>query len=331
MICLGRKNIVATIAFVLSIASVMPCLAQLGEADKAATRAELAALYRPLVNHIYEDLKMKLTRAERRELDNAPLFLTLDEHPRAIFAVTQPRSKRRITMSVGTAIVLRMEIVAFIVPEHLLEPETPSWFQKYCMLVRKRNLKFADTGIGRDVPHPLKVMGLSPDSIDEAVSNQIQVFFESGLYYMLGHEMGHLIHNDKFLPRSGESKSDWESRRRRQEAAADSFAIDLMIRLRRPPIGALITFLAWMLESDNIEGLPVQRTHPITRRRFGIIAESILADIDRFKIPEGDRASLVEVCLLLRKLNELADSYPDMFREMDEAARHTNIANLRRR
>jgi hypothetical protein len=92
------------------------------------------------------------------------------------------------------------------------------------------------------------------------------------------HELGHVHHKHKPYHQisAGQAQA--------QEAEADQFAMRVLRRMRLPPMGMAVWFMAVSMRDPLIEGSPRQ-THPLTSSRLQAIAQDLRKRPDDFIEP----------------------------------------------
>lgn len=135
--------------------------------------------------------------------------------------------------------------------------------------------RWPDPFAGR--PHqPLAVLGVPLEAkTDERVQRDFQRLFGSAVVFLLGHELGHVLHRGR-VPATGDARMA----RVQEEIEADRFALELLRRIGDPPMGALPLFMVWShmasFSSDPGHAQEVDKaTHPTSASRLRAAAEQI--------------------------------------------------------
>lgn len=105
-----------------------------------------------------------------------------------------------------------------------------------------------------------------------------QDVFVSGVYFLLAHELAHLLYRH---PGNGNDVPREVSRR--NEAEADQFAARLLAQIGQPPVGMIFLFQAWSNFAPNRLDADYQQrvadmTHPIDSDRL----RSLAGAMDRY-------------------------------------------------
>lgn len=121
-----------------------------------------------------------------------------------------------------------------------------------------------------DLPPPLTALAVPPKAyeLDDYVDDVSQKTLKSALVFLLLHELGHVHHRHR--PYDQISAADAQ----KQEAEADLFAMQVLRRMRLPPLGMTVWFMAASMRDPLIEGSPSQ-THPLTSSRLRAIAAEL--------------------------------------------------------
>jgi hypothetical protein len=120
------------------------------------------------------------------------------------------------------------------------------------------------------LPAPLKALKV-PDkayTLDDFVDDVSQKILKSAMAFIFLHELGHIHHQhlsyDKISPAEAQA----------QEAEADLFAMQVLRRMRLPPMGMTVWFMAISMRDPLAPGSPRQK-HPLTSSRLNAIAEEL--------------------------------------------------------
>jgi hypothetical protein len=113
---------------------------------------------------------------------------------------------------------------------------------------------------------PLAALGV-PDNVqsDPDVESLFQKLFGDTMVFVMSHELGHIFHNHRANVSVAQS--------RLQESEADAFAVELMARMRSPPIG--VTFYFNMAAPFEC---PERSTHPMSGERIARLAATLRAN-----------------------------------------------------
>ena len=138
----------------------------------------------------------------------------------------------------------------------------------------------------RELPSPLKALDVPNEAykLDSFVDDVSQKTLKSALAFLMLHELGHVHHRH----RSYQDVSPAVAQA--QEAEADEFAMRVMRRMRLPPMGMTVWFMAVSMRDPLVENSPRQ-THPLTSSRLQAIAEDLRNRPDDF-IEPANRGTL---------------------------------------
>lgn len=131
-----------------------------------------------------------------------------------------------------------------------------------------------------DLQDPLATLRVPPDAYkrDSYVDDVSQKTLKSAVAFLLLHELGHIHHGHRPY---GEITAE---QAQTQEAEADAFAMRVLRRMRLPPMGMTVWFMAASLRDPLVEGSPRQ-THPLTSSRLQAIADDLRTSPDDFIEP----------------------------------------------
>lgn len=132
----------------------------------------------------------------------------------------------------------------------------------------------------RELSAPLKALNVPDEAykLDDFVDDVSQKTLKSALAFLVLHELGHVHHRHR--PYDEISSSQAQA----QEAEADRFAMRVLRRMRLPPMGMTVWFMAVSMRDPLIEGSPRQ-THPLTSSRLQAIAQDLRNRPDDFIEP----------------------------------------------
>lgn len=131
-----------------------------------------------------------------------------------------------------------------------------------------------------DLPDPLTALAV-PDQaykLDNFVDDVSQKTLKSALVFIMLHELGHVHHRHRPY---GEITA---RQAQAQEAEADRFAMRVLRRMRLPPMGVTLWFMAVSMRDPLVPGSPRQ-THPLTSSRLQAIAADLRRRPDDFIEP----------------------------------------------
>ncbi|PYV12684.1 MAG: hypothetical protein DMG07_16660, partial [Acidobacteria bacterium] len=163
-------------------------------------------------------------------------------------------------------------------------------------------LKYQKTGpSGRTFPPPLVALQIPADALrNPAVADLSLRFRNEAFAFVLAHELGHVLYRHQgYGPRVGRAQS------RRNEEAADRFALEIMRLTSTIPVGALLYFQASAYYQPNrgdfasdLEWetfLEREATHPVTGARLRALASLIRDSADDLVRLERNRAGGIQI------------------------------------
>jgi len=169
----------------------------------------------------------------------------------------------------------------------------------------------------RSVGNPLKAFGLSEGKalLDPKVDKISLGYLNSGIKFILAHEMGHIYYGD------GVSNT-LESSIAREERA-DAFAMDILAAAHVRPYGAVPLFSATRFNDPSLEHAPFG-THPLSQSRLKAIARRLRQTPEQFFSPQEDATAESERTTRLANALEgisVALSHEAFVHERDELIR----------
>ena len=221
---------------------------------------------------LYEDVAPYLTTSEAESLFQITLtFPYPDPEYKSQKVGPRPPDVFGFSMNLDTGVMrLPLEAIkffddlalAFAWYEHQQKDPTP--IAEYVVRLHAGN---APAGT------PLSVLNVPEDAWKQSayVDDVSQKTLKSGLTFLLLHELAHWHFNHQSYDEITHGAAQ------QQEAKADAFALDVMARMKTPPYGMVIWFLAtsWVT-SDRAT------THPLSSDRLVAIAESLEERPSRF-------------------------------------------------
>jgi hypothetical protein len=163
----------------------------------------------------------------------------------------------------------------------------------------------------RSQPHtPLDLLGIPANALeDPAVMTKTLAIFDSGMTFMLGHELGHIAHRHPHYSDTTAAAA------RANEAQADEFALSLMGKIAQPPLGAPFLFTMFShLQLELLESAPTraQFTHPLNADRIGNVARWLENHGDDFTRRSANRARAAsEMKALIASLSRITNGLGD--------------------
>ena len=185
--------------------------------------------------------------------------------------------------------------------------------------------------LGGSYPAALDALQIPAGALDDQrVYNIATRIFDEAIFFVLLHELGHVLYAH---PGYGPGVSRAEARA--NEAAADSFALDMMRRVGAEPTSmafffvAAAHFLDGRGDFDNEAGYQnflADATHPLTADRLELLATSLEQSADLFAQDESDvAASRARIQGVAGQLHEVAGILgdPDIQRLIAQKGRAT--------
>lgn len=165
---------------------------------------------------------------------------------------------------------------------------------------------------------PLVALRIPEDGLaNPQVKELTHLHFTTARAFILAHELGHIVHNHPPYVPGGKRQASVSAQLRRNEAEADSFALDVLqedVRGRGSitPLGALIFFLAdahisrqrvdFRNEQEFREYLDSRATHPLTPERVELLTNKM------HRLDPKDREIMRAITAFLRD-EEVQQSY----------------------
>lgn len=146
------------------------------------------------------------------------------------------------------------------------------------------------------LPTPMTAMNIPANALDDHFVNDVSgKTLKSAIYFLMAHELGHVIHGHKGYEGLTSKQAQ------QQEIQADAFALNVMRRISVPPMGMVTFFLIasrFELAPGDFKSpakyeayLQTQATHPLTSDRLVAIANNIRTNIDSFaRLQKNPRA-----------------------------------------
>jgi hypothetical protein len=159
----------------------------------------------------------------------------------------------------------------------------------------------------RELRSPLQELGV-PDQaykLDNYVDDVSQKILKSALAFLVLHELGHVHH------RHSRYEDITAVQAQAQETEADQFAMDVLRRMRLPPLGMTVWFMAVSMRDPLVEGSPRQ-THPLTSDRLQAIARELRINPDDFIEPANQgKMSTNDIRTLADNIDTIARNLSD--------------------
>lgn len=159
----------------------------------------------------------------------------------------------------------------------------------------------------RALQAPLPELGVPNEAykLDNYVDDVSQKTLKSALAFLLLHELGHVHHQHKPYDVITTAKAQ------AQEAEADQFAMNVLRRMRLPPMGMTVWFMAISMRDPLVEGSPRQ-THPMTSDRLQAIASELRRNPEDFIEPANqDTWTTNDIRAVASKIDTIARNLAD--------------------
>lgn len=251
--------------FILTL-SAQPVLADLyTQADIERVRTRAAPT---IESSLRNGIIANLPRADRPRAAQIQLaFPEKGEHPMAFFSdpangvVYMPLESIRFFDDIST-------LRAWFLGKNCQQDYIQSYFNSFLRKQQPLSSPLRAFAIDRNV-----ALG---DAYTNSTSDRL---YSSGLLYILGHEVGHVM--------LGHQPGLSAALSRQQEIEADAFAMDHFARVGAMPIGALIYYLAaWW--RDPVGEDVARGSHPVSAERIRVMAERMLQNPADFSHAEAD-------------------------------------------
>ncbi|MCX4029094.1 hypothetical protein H0A36_17005 [Endozoicomonas sp. SM1973] len=130
------------------------------------------------------------------------------------------------------------------------------------------------------LPTPLQALGIPTNAykLDHFVDDVSQKILKSALTFIILHELGHIHYRHRPYHTINSEQAI------AQEIQADHFAINILRRMRLPPTGMVVWFMATSMRDPLKEGSP-QQTHPLTGQRLQAIVDALRLNPNDFIEP----------------------------------------------
>ncbi len=159
----------------------------------------------------------------------------------------------------------------------------------YMSMMKYRVTEDGDNPKGQYTP-PLEALKIPSNAFDSpGVTDLYDKLFNSSIMFIMAHEIGHIRYRHKHAERrKTETKAQYQKRKyeksRKDETEADEFALELMRRIKMPPMGMLYFFSTYAHfvktrsdfrnEKEYYEYL-MNQTHPLEGNRIIALGEGM--------------------------------------------------------
>jgi hypothetical protein len=160
-----------------------------------------------------------------------------------------------------------------------------SWFERFkCNKESVFDYAAALDFSSIDLPDPLTALDVPQEAykLDGYVDDVSQKILKSAIAFILLHELGHVHHGHQHYDQITAAQAQ------DQEAEADRFAMRVLRRMRLPPMGMTVWFMAVSMRDPLVPGSPRQR-HPLTSSRLQAIATELRTRPGDFIEPANQR------------------------------------------
>lgn len=241
-----------------------------------AERSDTAARATPgILENWTQVIRPALEPAERRALASAGFEVPVDlpagvpDQLLNFYATTDGR----VVLPAGSVRLLRDLVTAWLWLDAKGHSTNP--VSEYLAVLKYRwaSGEFAD-----QEHRPLPVLGVPENAREHPlIADKFARVFSGALFFVMAHELGHLLHAHQGIGVPGTTRDSAASIR--QEAEADEFALEIMRRVGAVPDGAALFFtLSAALQaypSDLVAGdLPLP-SHPLSAERVLALAQGL--------------------------------------------------------
>lgn len=238
---------------------------------------------------LFEDIRAYLTPEELKSLNGVSLTFPLpgDTEELNVFGFAIDLERGQMVFPAQAIKFFDDLALSFAWYEHT--GQDPTKIAEYIVKLHRNGLPYAAPLAALKVPEKAWELSAYVDDVSQKT-------LKSGLAFLLLHELAHWHFNHAEYGMISDAEA------RKQEQQADAFALDVMARMKTPPYGMVIWFLATsLITSDRVT------THPLSSDRLKVIAESLLASPGRF-ISYNNRHSLTkqDIRRLARDIQNIA-------------------------
>lgn len=178
-----------------------------------------------------------------------------------------------------------------------------------------------------DLPDPLTALKVPQQAykLDDFVDDVSQKTLKSAMAFILLHELGHVHYRHRSYGAISARQAQ------AQEAEADHFAMRVLRRMRLPPMGMTVWFMAVSMRDPLAPGSPRQ-THPLTSSRLQAIAQELRTRPNDFIEPANQGKMTADTILsVARDIEDIGKllAEPDLRSFLRERGRIVTLALLR--
>ena len=260
-----------------------------------------------------EDLLGRLTDSERQAAGNVKLSLPLMGGNRSPFdyhSIPGTREVKIPVMSVKFFDDLAIAEAWLVRKECAVDPVSD-----YVGVLRYQGSSLSP---GTRFPSPLNALGIPENALSDAFVNDVSgKTLKSAIYFLMAHELGHVIYQHK--PYTLISRQESQG----QEIQADEFSLSIMRRISVPPVGIVLFFTVCSRVEPTPGDYPNRQeqyeiivkkslTHPLTSQRLRAISKNIRSNADAFS--QGQK----NPTLWRPRIIELADRVGEIGKTLDD-------------
>jgi len=264
-------------------------------------RPRLETRTKELWQKMYENL---LSPEEKGALKNSRLqFPWISSDGEALNFISNSR-QQTVDLPIHSLLLLEDACTAYAWLHH--NGYSPVTINEYASVLKYRRLNDP----GAEIPPPLKALGIPDDALTDPEVSQLSLRFRNSAYaFVIGHEMGHILHrhpgNRAVAPHVSKA----------HEREADKFALKVLKEDHQIPIGAILFFqMTAFIASPGRFDSPTEKewqkalqqaTHPLTSDRVRGVAELL-------HTKAGDYRENREIAL------DVAEKLEQIAKEMDD-------------
>ena len=238
---------------------------------------------------LFKDIRAYLTPEELKSLDGVSLSFPLPNNSEELNVFGFAIDLKRGQMVFPAQAIKFFDDLALSFAWYEHTGQDPTKIAEYVVDLHSKGLPFSP---------PLTALKVAENAweLSAYVDDVSQKTLKSGVTFLLLHELAHWHFKHEAYGNLTHTEAQ------KQEQQADDFALDVMARMKTPPYGMVIWFLATSLVmSDRAT------THPLSNDRLKAIAELLLVSPGRF-ISYDNRHSLTkqDIRRLARDIQNIA-------------------------
>ncbi|MDQ4422996.1 MAG: M48 family metalloprotease [Thalassolituus sp.] len=228
---------------------------------------------------LFDDIRAYLTPEELKSLNKVSLTFPLPDNKDSVdvFGFAIDLNSGQMAFPAQAIKFFDDLALSFAWYEHT--GQDPTSIAEYVVNLHRKGLPFLPPLAALNVPEKAWEQSQYVDDVSQKI-------LKSGLAFLLLHELAH------WHFKHGAYHDISYAAARKQEQQADDFALEVMARMKTPPYGMVVWFLATSLvTSDRVT------THPLSRDRLNAIAHSLSESPGRY-ISYENRHSLTKQDIL---------------------------------